>query len=177
MYSTYGGGEHSHLCLICSPATYATLVLGNTPYIKPPNPRRLIIEGNEMQYQIAQCWEKHEEALRLFQEYLGVEQALIQQIVAAIEPKYLKVLQNLVTNKKFQFIPTIFTFFFETYSDVTPQELRYSTTHVEAMNILPNELANSVGIGADQSFSSTFHLINWRKKERGVRVSRGEALL
>ena len=63
VHTTLGGGEHGHLGLVCSPKTYATLVPGNTPYIKSPNPGRLIIDGTETQYQIAQRRDKHEEAL------------------------------------------------------------------------------------------------------------------
>ena len=44
----------------------------------------------------------------MFQEFLGVERALIQQIVAAIEPKFLKALRNSVTKKILQSIPDIF---------------------------------------------------------------------
>ena len=88
VHSTLGRGEHGHLGLVCSPEIYATLIPGNTPYTKPQNPGRLIIEGTETQYQIAQPRDEHAEALRIFQEYLGVERALLQQIVAAIGPKY-----------------------------------------------------------------------------------------
>ena len=139
VHSTLGGGAHGHLGLVCSPETYATLVPGNTPYIRPVNPGRLIIEGTETQYEIAQRRDEHAEALRVFQEYPGVERALIQQIVAAVEPKYLKALRNPVTNKITQSIPIIFDYLFETYGDVTPQELRHLTTQVESLNFPPNE--------------------------------------
>ena len=66
VHTALGGSEHGHLGLVCSPATYATLVPGNTPYIKQYNPGRLIIEGIETQYQIAQRRDEHSEALRLF---------------------------------------------------------------------------------------------------------------
>ena len=79
VHSTLGRGEHGHLGLVCSPATYATLVSGNTPYIKPTNPGHLVIKGNETQYQIAQCRDDYQEALRCFRSArLGVERALIQ---------------------------------------------------------------------------------------------------
>ena len=68
VHSTLGGGEHGHLGLVCSPEIYATLVPDNTPYIKPQNPGRLMIEGTETQYQIAQRRNEHAEALRMFQE-------------------------------------------------------------------------------------------------------------
>ena len=144
VHSTLGGEEHGHLGLGCSPTTYTTLVLGNTPYIKPPNPGRLVIEGNESHYQIMQHRDKHQEALRMFQECLGVKRALIQQIVSAVESKYLKALRNPVTNKIVQSILAIFTYLFETYGDVTPQKLRHLTTQVEQMNFPPNEPADTL---------------------------------
>ena len=96
VHTILGGGEHSHLGLVCSPTIYATFVPVNTPYIKPPNPGRLIIEGTETHYQIA-----------------------------AVEPKYLKTLRNLVANKIIQSIPAIFDYLFETYSNVTPTTPNY----------------------------------------------------
>ena len=97
--SLLGGGQNGHLGLVCTPATYATLVPGNTPYKCPPNPGRLIIDGMETQYQIAQRRDEHTKAVRLFREVLGFERTLIQQKVSVVEPKYLKTLQNPVTNK------------------------------------------------------------------------------
>ena len=57
-----GGGANGHLGLVCSPATYATLVPGNTPYERPVNPGQLQIAGNETQYRIAQRNQEHREA-------------------------------------------------------------------------------------------------------------------
>ena len=94
-----GGGEHGHLGLVCNPEAYATLVPGNTPYVRPANPGALQINGNETQFQIQQRDKEHREAKRLFREVIGVERAIIQQIVAAVEPKYLKALRNSLANK------------------------------------------------------------------------------
>ena len=48
VHSTLGGGEYSHLELVCSPATYyAILIPDNNPYIKPHNPVCLVIKENE----------------------------------------------------------------------------------------------------------------------------------
>ena len=139
-----GGGENGHLGLVCTPETYATLVPGNTPYIRPENPGRLQIEGNETQYQIAQRREEHQEATRLFREVLAVEKVLIQQIVAAIEPKYLKALRNPITNKLTRSIPDIFTYLYDTYGDVSPQDLRMLTAQVESLTFPPNEPVDTV---------------------------------
>ena len=144
VHSTLGGGAHGHLGLVCSPETYATLVPGNTPYISPIHPGRLVIDGTETQYQIAQRRDEHAEDLRVFQEYLGVERALLQQIVSALEPKYLKALRNPVTNKIVRSIPEIFDYLFETYGDVTPQELRHLTAQVESLTLPPTEPVDTI---------------------------------
>ena len=52
--SKLGGGEHGHVALVCLRTMYAMLVPDNTPYIKQPNPKQLIIEGMGTQYQIGQ---------------------------------------------------------------------------------------------------------------------------
>ena len=91
-------GENMYLGLVCSPETYQTLIPGNALYDKPENPGQLQIQGNETQYQIVQR-KKHNEVLRLFCEVIGVQCTLIQQIVSMVEPKYLKALRNLITNK------------------------------------------------------------------------------
>ncbi len=80
----------------------------------------------------------------MFQKYLGVERALIQQIVAAIKPKYLKALRNSVTNKIIQSISRIFDYLFETYGDITPQELRHLTSQLESMHFPPNEPVDTI---------------------------------
>ena len=37
VYTALGGGKHGHLGLVCLPTMYATLLPGNTPYIKQLN--------------------------------------------------------------------------------------------------------------------------------------------
>ena len=82
--SILGGGENGHLGLVVTPETYATLVPGNTPYIRPQNPGSLLILGNETQHQIAQRRDEHATATKVFREVIRVERTLIQQIVAAV---------------------------------------------------------------------------------------------
>ena len=63
-----------------------------------------------------------------------MERTLIQQIVAAVEAKYLRPLRNPITNKITKTIPEIFEYLFDTYGDVSPQELRMLTQQVESLN-------------------------------------------
>ena len=101
------------------------LVLGKSPYIKPPNPEKLFL-CTETRYQIAQRHNEHAKVLRMFQEYLLVT------------------LHTPITNKIIQSIPTIFDYLFKTYGDVTPQELQYLTAQVESMNFPLNGHLNTV---------------------------------
>ena len=148
--SPLGGGENGHLGLVVTPEVYATLVPGDTPYVRPVNPGNLIINGDETQYQIAQRRQEHDEATRAFRELIGVERALIQQIVSALEPKYLRALRNPVTGKITKTIPEIFEYLFDTYGDVSPQELRMLTSQVEALTFPPNEPVDTIFAEIDE---------------------------
>jgi len=148
--TSLGGGANGHLGLVCSPETYQELVPGDTPYIRPTNPGRLQILGTETQYQIAQRRDEHDEATRLFREVIGVERAIIQQIISAIEPKYLKAIRNPITNKITKSIPEIFEYLFDTYGDVSPQELRMLKAQVESLNFPPNEPVDTIFTEIDE---------------------------
>eukprot|EP00957_Ditylum_brightwellii_P161664 12308913-Ditylum_brightwellii.AAC.1 len=63
----------------------------------------------------------------------------MQQIVAAINTKYLKALRSTVTNKITASIPQIFTHLFDAYGDITPQELRELCQQVENYTFAPTE--------------------------------------
>ena len=140
-----GGGSHGHLGLVCDPNTYQALVPEAEPYVRPENPGRLVIaEAILTQYQIAQAKEEHEEATRLFREVNGVERTLIQQIVSAVEPKYLCALRTPGTNKLNHTVPEIFTHLFDTYGDVTPSELCELQARVESLAFPPSEPVDSI---------------------------------
>ena len=140
-----GGGDHSHLGLVCTPQTYQVLVPAAEQYIHPENPGRLVLaEASLTQYQIAQAREEHEESTRLFREVNGVEQTLIQQIVSAVEPKYLRAFRTPCTNKLNHTIPEIFNHLFNTYGDVTPSKLRELQTRVESLAFPPSEPNGSI---------------------------------
>ena len=91
------------------------------PYIRPDNPGRLQVGPGMTQYVITQARNEHAEATRVFREVIGVERALRQQIVMAVEPKYLRALRTPGTNKITHTIPAIFEHLFSTYGYVTPK--------------------------------------------------------
>ena len=140
-----GGGAHGHLGLVCSPDTYQVLVPAVDPYERPDNPGRLeLVEAGLTQYQIAQARDEHGEATRLFREVNGVERTIIQQIVTAVEPKYLRALRTPGTNKLNHTVPQIFDHLFDTYGDVTPSELRDLTQRVEALSLPLSEPVDTI---------------------------------
>ena len=62
------------------------------------HPDALIIPDGTTTPMITAKKEEHRANLRLFQEVKGVEKALIQQIVKAVEPTYLAALRNRSSN-------------------------------------------------------------------------------
>ena len=98
VHTVLGGGHHSHLGLVCIAKTYATIP-NTQPYVRSNAPGPLVPIPGATQFQIQQQRDQHAEGTRLFREVLVVERALIQQIVATVEPKYLKALQDPVTKK------------------------------------------------------------------------------
>ena len=120
--TTLGGGQYGHLGLVMSNNLY--LSLPNTEeYERPeyPGPFRFNAR-NPTEVQIAQEKSDWEEEVRLWREVEAVEQALVQQIVVAVEPKFLKALRNSFTKKLtrdincnvcvFIFTVRLFLFFF-----------------------------------------------------------------
>lgn len=85
-----------------------------------------------------------------------MEQILIQQIINAVEPKYLKPLSDNITNKLNQSIPNILHYLFDTYGDVSPQEFLTLCHQLETMTFDPQdpvdviftEIDNPAGIAA-----------------------------
>eukprot|EP00957_Ditylum_brightwellii_P183008 13939351-Ditylum_brightwellii.AAC.1 len=65
--------------------------------------------------------------------------ALTQQIVGAIEAKYLKAVRSSITQQISCTIPDIFTYLFDTYGDVTPQALHTLQDNAKAMHFDPAE--------------------------------------
>ena len=148
--SDLGGGANGHLGLVCSAETYQALVPGVQPYIRPENPGRLeVAQGEMIQFQITQARAEHTEETRVFREVLGVERAIIQQMVVAIEPKYLRALRTPGTNKLNHNIPDILHHLFTTYGDVTPSDLRELTLRVENLSYPPSEPVDSIFVEID----------------------------
>ena len=138
VHTTLGGGANGHLGLVMDVLAYA-LIPGTRPYVRPVHPGALTIPNNATQYQIAQQRDAHAEATRLFREANAVERVLVQQIVAAIEPQFLKAIRNSVTSRITRTIPEIFDYLFKTYGNVTRTELSELKQRVENMQFIASE--------------------------------------
>jgi hypothetical protein len=105
VHSNLGEGQHGHLDLVISPNAYA--FLANIPYARPGHPEPLDIPAAATRHRDQQdlLERNYKESLRLFHEVRGIERALMQQIVAAVEPQYITVMRNRTTG---QFTGTIY---------------------------------------------------------------------
>eukprot|EP00957_Ditylum_brightwellii_P040449 3061574-Ditylum_brightwellii.AAC.1 len=121
--TTLGGGAFGHLGLVLAPVQYASIP-GTAVYVKTLHPGPLNLTLGMTQYQITQVRDYHQETLRIFREVTTVEMALKQQIVGAIEVKYLNAVQSSIAQQINRTIPNIFTYLIDTYGDVTPQALQ-----------------------------------------------------
>ena len=68
-----------------------------------------------------------------------MERTLIQQIVVAVDSKYLKALQDPVTNKITHTIPDMLTHLFNAYGHVTPTDLYDLKQKVKTVQFSPQE--------------------------------------
>ena len=141
--TTLGGGAYGHLGLVLTPAQYEQ-VPNSTPYHKPEHPGALDIPNSATQYQSAALRDQHQEEICLFREDTSVELALIQQIVAAIEPKYLRALRDSMTYQFSKTIPEIFTYLFDTYGDITTEDLTTFRTRLELLRYPANEPVDTI---------------------------------
>jgi hypothetical protein len=96
VYSNLSDGTHGHLALVLNDAQYALLT--NAPFDLPVHPGTLLIPDGTTGPMIAALKEAHHEQLRLFKEVQGVEKALIQQIVKAVDAPYLTAIRDRASN-------------------------------------------------------------------------------
>ena len=98
VHTVLGGGHNAHLGMTCTPQVYAT-VPNSAPYQQPNEPPDLQVQQRAIQFQIQQARNEHAESVRLFKKVLAVKRVLIQQIVAALDAKFIKALRDPVTKK------------------------------------------------------------------------------
>ena len=120
--SDLGGGAHGHLGLVLPADEYA--LVSPVPYVFPVHPGALHIPAGTAQHEAIRLRDEHKERIRVYREALGVQQALLKQIVAAVDEEYLKELRNEHTNAITLTIPEILSHLTTTYGQVDSSDLR-----------------------------------------------------
>ena len=137
--TTLGGGMYGHLGLVMSNTAYEALP-NALPYVKPRFPGPFSLPNDDVtQAQIALRKSEWEEQVRIWREVEAIERALIQQIVAAVDAKYLKALRNPVTTKITQDIKAILNHLFNIYGKLPPATINNMKRKVEDYVLDPTD--------------------------------------
>jgi hypothetical protein len=121
VYSNLSDGAHGHLALVLSAHTYGLLTA--VPFVRPVHPGTLAIPDQTTAAMTTVMKEEHHEQVRLFREVQGVEKALIQQIVRAVEPPYLIALRDRNSNSLMGTAHSILDHLQQVYGRISPQML------------------------------------------------------
>ena len=121
VYSNLSDGAHGHLALVLSDAQYALLTA--QPFVRPVHPGTLLIPAGTPGPMATTLKEQHQESMRLFREVQGVEKALMQQIVQAVESPYLAAIRDRNSNYLQGTVHQILEHLQTVYGRVSPQML------------------------------------------------------
>jgi hypothetical protein len=122
VYSNLSDGDHGHLALVLSDAQHALLTA--LPFIRPIFLGALVVPPNTSGPMAAAMKEEaHQERIQLFREVQGVEKALIQQILQAVEAPYLSSIRDRDSNSLRGTVHDILTHLQEVCGRVSPQML------------------------------------------------------
>ena len=137
-----GGGQHGNLGLILTPAEYQNVAYG-TPYNKPSLPI-LRTETSDTQFVLSKKLHNYEMEVLTYRESIAVNRILIQQIVNAMDEFFLKALRDRHTNRIVMNIADILSYLFNTYGDISPQELASLKEKVDKMKFDPREPVDEI---------------------------------
>ena len=120
-------------------------------YFKPQYPGPFQVSADTLtQAQVLQEKADWEEKIRLWREVKAVERALVQQLVAAVEPKYLKALRNHITSKITYDIKGILSYLFNNYGKMPPSVLRDMKRRVEDWDLDPADPVDLLFVEVDK---------------------------
>ena len=120
-------------------------------YIRPEYPGPFTVStARATDAAIAQEKADWEEDTRVWREVEAVERALVQQIVQAVEPKYLKALRNQVTTKITKDVKGILSYLFNNYGKVPPSILKDMKRKVEDYDLDPNDPIDLLFVEIDE---------------------------
>ena len=85
--TTLGGGNHGLLGLVINPVEYA--LVSNTPFTSEPYPGALTFPAGTTALQSKVLEDAYKKRLALYNACIGVEKAILQQIVKAVDEDWL----------------------------------------------------------------------------------------
>jgi hypothetical protein len=136
VFSNLGGAQHGHLGLVLTPAQYATI--SATAFVRPTFPPALVVPVGTTRIAEDELKRNHTEAVRVFREVLGVENALKQQLLKTIDTSYLAALYDPQTFDLQGNIQQILQYLLTTYGSVTPELLNEEDEKVQKMHYNSN---------------------------------------
>jgi hypothetical protein len=139
VYSNLSDGDHGHLALVLSDAQCALLTA--LPFIRPIFPGALVVPPNTSGRgpMATVMKEAHQERIQLFREVQGVEKALMQQIVQAVEAPYPSSIRDRDSNSFRGTVHDILTCLQEVYGRVSPQMLEDRDNDLRSMVYKPQQ--------------------------------------
>eukprot|EP00957_Ditylum_brightwellii_P090423 6886047-Ditylum_brightwellii.AAC.2 len=140
--TTLGDGRNGHLGMVMPPTDYA-LIPGTSIYNRPPQ-LTLVLPAGGIQFQITHAKEQYYDDLNLFNKCNCIKKILIQQIVDAVDSKYLTSIRDPVTHQVTLTIPEIMDYLFDNYGNVTAEEFRKLRTQVKNLTYQPIEPVDTI---------------------------------
>ena len=129
--TTLGGGNHSYLGLILSPAAYTTITA--TQFIEPIYPgQHPNVPAGTSAANTTTLVRRHTEDLRQWREFKNVNTALKNQLLTSIDDIYIHALKDRHVGYMNQSICTILQHLFDNYGNITPLELEDNDTKMRA---------------------------------------------
>lgn len=120
--SELGGGQLGHLGLTVSPAVYATL--SADPFVVPPNPGPTgTVPAHATAPQITETHRAHQELLRIWRKANNVDMAIKHQLIAAVEPMFLRAIMHRHTGFASVTTRALIVHLMTSYGQITPTEL------------------------------------------------------
>ena len=135
--SNLGGGNHGHLGLVLSPAAYA--LVSNTAFVTPAHPGVLAIPNGTTAAMSTVLKDQHTESMRLFREVTGVEKALKQQILKALDKEWLLAITDRNTQSLTGTVAQILEHLFETYGFVSQAMLEKKEEALKNLDYHPRQ--------------------------------------
>ena len=130
--TTLGGGQNGHLGLLLTPDEYSRISPNHAYQPNANQPGLLDVPAGTTAHETARLTREHNELIRSFREVADVKKSLIKQIVATIEPVYLRTLRNSDTNSITRELPSILGYLFHRYGRVNPDRLNDKEMEVRA---------------------------------------------